>query len=397
MSVIEPGKGVIIRGSKNLNHVRASSGTQEFNRKISFNTNGLAGKRYGTAFEIKDDGSLEVVDALSVDKKDCEFRHRGTDIYYVNEPKDGHNKDDMVQKTKYVPQFIALKPTARLISQVHFNYWSDKMLNIQPNALAQILSWSNVHAESKVLVFEDCQGLIAGALLERLGTNGRLIQLYRGQAPFRHTMEEFNFSDERLEASLCSLRVEKIDMLQSWFDSGKTDGQILETILGKDIFNADKKDATYGGGNKERNQTVPEGLPSKKKRKMDKYNKKGAESKRFSAQNRALWLNESRNALVHLRRKDIDSLVIVCKYHPTKVLMTLLKLLPPSCPFVIYCPFKQPIMECYVSLKELNVAVDVQVTETWLRDIQVLTNRTHPMNVMSGTGGYLLHAIKVEP
>lgn len=35
------------------------------------------------------------------------------------------------------------------------------------------------------------------------------------------------------------------------------------------------------------------------------------------------------------------------------------------------------------------------VTEPWLRRYQVLPGRTHPMMAMSGSGGYILHAIKV--
>ena len=40
---------------------------------------------------------------------------------------------------------------------------------LRSDALAQILSLSNVHARSNLLVMETTQGLLAGAMLERMG------------------------------------------------------------------------------------------------------------------------------------------------------------------------------------------------------------------------------------
>ena len=40
---------------------------------------------------------------------------------------------------------------------------------LRSDALAQILSLSNVHARSSLLVMETTQGLLTGAMLERLG------------------------------------------------------------------------------------------------------------------------------------------------------------------------------------------------------------------------------------
>lgn len=37
----------------------------------------------------------------------------------------------------------------------------------------------------------------------------------------------------------------------------------------------------------------------------------------------------------------------------------------------------------------------VQLQESWMREIQVLPARTHPMMAMSGSGGYMLSGIRV--
>ena len=98
-----------------------------------------------------------------------------------------------------------------------------------------------------------------------------------------------------------------------------------------------------------------------------------------------------------MRAKRFDSLIIASKYHPKKVLLSLFEYLSDSRPFVVYCQYEEPLMECYVTLKDMRCAVNVELTETWCRNMQVLTDRSHPEIVMSATGGYLLRGIKVKP
>ncbi len=40
---------------------------------------------------------------------------------------------------------------------------------LQMKSLAQMLTLANIHAGSKVLVFETCAGLVLGAVMERMG------------------------------------------------------------------------------------------------------------------------------------------------------------------------------------------------------------------------------------
>ena len=63
---------------------------------------------------------------------------------------------------------------------------------------------------------------------------------------------------------------------------------------------------------------------------------------------------------------------------------------------MVYSMYKEPLMEAYIAIKETGKAVMVQLTESWLRDIQVLPGRSHPEVMMSGGGGYLLSGIYVD-
>ena len=91
-----------------------------------------------------------------------------------------------------------------------------------------------------------------------------------------------------------------------------------------------------------------------------------------------------------------DSLIIATSFHPLTVLTELLPFLASSCPFVVYCEHLEPLSECFSYLKKSGAAVKLQLSESWLRDYQVLPNCTHPTMTMSASGGYLLTGIKVS-
>merc|ERR1711973_1058483 len=80
-----------------------------------------------------------------------------------------------------------------------------------------------------------------------------------------------------------------------------------------------------------------------------------------------------------------DGLIIVCKQHPTAILMYLSKFVCHSGQFTVYSPYK-----------ESGKAINVNLSENWLRNYQVLPDRTHPHVNMSGGGGYILTGILVE-
>ena len=54
----------------------------------------------------------------------------------------------------------------------------------------------------------------------------------------------------------------------------------------------------------------------------------------------------------------------------------------------------QPLLDLYQELKACG-CTNLQLSETWLREYQVLPERTHPEVNMSGGGGYLLRGTKV--
>jgi len=105
---------------------------------------------------------------------------------------------------------------------------------------------------------------------------------------------------------------------------------------------------------------------------------------------------ESIKSFELMKKAKMDGLVIACKQHPTNILLALVKYLAFSRPFVVYSPYKEPLMEAYQAIKESGKSVMVTLNESWLRNYQILPERSHPEVLMSGGGGYILSGIYVD-
>lgn len=64
-------------------------------------------------------------------------------------------------------------------------------------------------------------------------------------------------------------------------------------------------------------------------------------------------------------------LIVAIKMQPTQLVLRLLKLVKRSRPFVVFHPHKEPLMELFVQLKERGGVVNLKLSETWFRSIQV--------------------------
>ena len=90
------------------------------------------------------------------------------------------------------------------------------------------------------------------------------------------------------------------------------------------------------------------------------------------------------------------SLVIATREPPLPILLTMLELLRPSCPFVLYHPSSQPLADCMHACQQARIAVRMQLIEPWTRSYQVEQNRTHPTMSTYCPTGYVLAGVRVE-
>jgi tRNA (adenine58-N1)-methyltransferase non-catalytic subunit len=94
-----------------------------------------------------------------------------------------------------------------------------------------------------------------------------------------------------------------------------------------------------------------------------------------------------------------DSLILMTKYDPTQTLLQLFPYLAPSSPYVIYCEYIEPLTECFkqIQTNPALLSINLRLSDTWMREYQILHNRTHPAMSMSQSGGFILTGIKLHP
>ncbi|XP_003440847.1 tRNA (adenine(58)-N(1))-methyltransferase non-catalytic subunit TRM6 [Oreochromis niloticus] len=303
------------------------------------------------------------------------------------------------KKKKYENTVMILKPSCRILAMMYHGREPGKICHLRYDTLAQMLTLANIHAGSKVLVFETCAGLVLGSIMERMGGYGSVIQMYPGGGPVRAGVESFgfpaHFHDTLHEFPICHVNA----LLAGTLDTSAKDPT---------AENADEKQLNLAA---EKEQKQPEaeeqGTPEEESMETNTGDDAGQDVektekdklKEAKAQVKKLRLEEKQRRLAAtaalLKGRNADGLVIASRFHPCPVLLGLLKFLSPSRPFVVYSQYIEPLVECFKKLRECGGTVNLRLTDTWMRHYQVLPDRTHPLLLMSGGGGYLLSGTTV--
>ncbi|KAF0289330.1 tRNA (adenine(58)-N(1))-methyltransferase non-catalytic subunit trm6 [Amphibalanus amphitrite] len=211
----------------------------------------------------------------------------------------------------------------------------DNSTNLRVDSLSQLLTACSVRPGGRYLVLESgCLAVTVAAVLERLGGHGHLVHLFQGGTPQRHAVDAINFTSDQLACLSC------LDL-----------------------------------------RTLMTHHPADPTASAPAYTRTRCE--------------DSELALNMLSSKEMDGLLLCCRQHPVNLLRYLLRFLAVSRPFAVFCPYKEPLLECYFAMKAEG-CIMLKVTETWLRNYQVLPERTHPEINMSGGGGYILSGFKVD-
>lgn len=284
------------------------------------------------------------------------------------------------KQQKYQPRARIVRCNASTICDVLNAKNAMKILSLRSDTLGSILTFGNVFSGMRTMVFDQASGMVVGSVAERMGGAGRIISIYTTQDPgHKDMMAKFNFSHA----------VENT----------------IKNVSGYEIFNtistADKVSSI--DADKEQSDMIAQGWPVPLQEHTQEHMKTMANDeerikfleKRASRFLRKLTRPSVTETNQWLTEKN-DSLIIACKLNPLTVLLQLLPYLKEGCPFVVYAEHIQSLVVTFKHLQDNDLAVKLQLSETWLREIQVLENRTHPTMNMSSTGGFLLTGIKIS-
>uniref|UniRef100_F7AA51 tRNA (adenine(58)-N(1))-methyltransferase non-catalytic subunit TRM6 n=1 Tax=Monodelphis domestica TaxID=13616 RepID=F7AA51_MONDO len=309
------------------------------------------------------------------------------------------------KKKKYEAIITVVKPSTRILSIMYYAREPGKINYMRYDTLAQMLTLGNIHAGNKMVVMETCAGLVLGAVMERMGGFGSIIQMYPGGGPVRAATTCFGFPKSFFN-SLYEFPLGKVNsLLNGTFSSKALPSESISVsieenngILLDDLQTSPKEkeeNITEVIENNHPQQETMEIISQEPE--FKEHKERGSKKDYIQEFQRKQEQQKKRQieAAALLSERNADGLIIASRYHPTPLALSLLEFVAPSRPFVIYCHYKEPLVECYTKLREKGGVINLRLSETWLRNYQVLPDRSHPKLIMSGGGGYLLSGITV--
>ncbi len=284
---------------------------------------------------------------------------------------------------KYSKRYRVLRANAETLGRTLWSRLymkSAKTGNFRPeDVVPQMLAYGNVQCGSRVLILETMYGLLTGAVLERMGDQGKI---YAGR--FGSTISPsnmipyFNFSEKQRQM----IRSVGIDELADPKEDGDTLYENIKTKVGlicKQIDLLEHEKPSSDSRAKEIQKEIA--IYKKSKVCLERRIVERAEETRKRIDD-----------IAFLRQHGADCLLIASKYDPASVLKAAFQFLAPGRPFVVWSESVELLQEARHAVG--GETVKVKITETFLREHQVLYNRTHPLMNMSTHGGAFLQGFK---
>lgn len=233
---------------------------------------------------------------------------------------------------------VFMKPSISILSDYYFKRDPQKILGLRPDTVSQILSYANIHANGKYLIFENCLGLITAAVLHRLGGHGVALHCHIGSNPQRQALVCMNFTDQVLKAMM---NLDLIFLLKPQNSAEKSE-----------MVEITEKDNIAEEMSSDEPQTKKQKLDSNNGNDNDKngnqfsneVNDEAEDETSYVASRKLRYVNnkeDNEKSLEFFNQTEFDGLIISGKEHPLTLFQRLVPRLAPSSPFVIYCQYPE--------------------------------------------------------
>lgn len=378
--------------SENMKIIPVIKNTIVHYGKLHFDPSPLIGSEFGSVFAIKDKHMVKVD---NFEQFDQELSTTVTSNMMTSfEDKSEFSKEKIIKKRKRKSHFYVvtvMKPNLLLINELL--YARDKIGGLRCDSLSQILTLSNIQDGTKCLLLDHNLGLLTGAVMSRILPSGICIQLFADiEACYttRKNLEMLNIKEDKSTNKIFAITIKDAYKVYTNKDSFEVDNEAMRI---RDEERLARLNSSTENDSTKHQETIEnmdiESVGSIKEELIQSLNKK--------VNNRELRNSERIKAASYLKSKSIDSIIMIVQNdHPLPILKIIYTFLALSRQFVIYSDTVEPLLECYEYLKTNQLAVSLNVSETWLRRYQVLPDRTRPEMNMSGYGGYILSGIKAS-
>ncbi|KAJ8933787.1 hypothetical protein NQ314_013823 [Rhamnusium bicolor] len=289
------------------------------------------------------------------------------------------------KEKKYFEYIQIRRPSIRLLSQMFYRQDPTKTMGIRIDDLSQILTYANIHPEGNHLLYDSgTSGLMPAAIMNAIGSNttGSLIHMHPGNECQKNAFVAMQFPQEQSDRCV---NVNLYSVLRCFYQSKET-FSFKNDSLEKPSDIATKTSETEGSESENRvmeTSAVSEDTaePSAKKPRIEENSQKRQ------------WQLDNEKACRILKNK-VDCLIITAKEHPVNIVKELLQFLSGGRSFVVFSLLKEPLQDLYFYLKSRVDIIYIRLSTNFMRNYQVLPDRTHP-EVNMNTGGYILTGFKL--
>lgn len=293
--------------------------------------------------------------------------------------KTNYSQEKYIRKKekKYFEYLQIRRPTIRLLATMFFRQDPAKTLGIRTDDLGQILLYSNVQNVGNHLLFDSgTSGLLSAAILNQIGsgTSANLIHVHPGNECQKMAVLAMGFPQEQLQRCI---NVNLYSVLRCFYQNRP-----------EEVPNNPQNDLKEPQDDK---KTEESELEDKSEEPLAKRSKLEVNVIKKTT---PTWQLDNEKACL-LLKEGVDSLIIAMKDHPVTIVTELVSFLSAGRNLVVFCSVREPLMDVYVTLKERLDFVNIKIFNSFMRDYQVMTNRTHP-EVNMTIGGYILTAVKLS-
>ena len=255
------------------------------------------------------------------------------------------------KKQKHCSEVTILPVSLARVLETFWEKDPRKSRGMRPDTVAMLLTAANIQAGTNSLIVESCGGQIIGSVMYRQQGLGYTIHAFENNQKRTEGVKRFNFPDN-IHDSLLHVPLDKL---------------LLKAVAVNPSANAAKPD--------------------------DVDAKSASSSSSSDAAVGDLKADE-------ILANQVDVIILATRYEPLALLQTLWPYLKPAGRFVIYDEVIESLSHCHAKLSQgaigKEVALNLVLSETFFRNLQVLPNRTHPFVNMSASGGYLLSGMKTR-
>lgn len=318
---------------------------------------------------------------------------------------------------KYLEYITIERPSLRTICELFYNRELPKSINLRIDVISQIITGINLQPDGTYLLFENgFRGLVTAACLNYLDS-GKLINITPGPHFQKQAVLAMNFDEEKmshlLTVQLSTLlehlhKRNEVDILGNDKNNTFCSENVMNTTLptsSSQLQNNSGQASTLKiefADTEVKEAASSTDIPSKENTTKDELLNLNCKRKhscdaisQHDISKKPRWAVIAENAIDILTSQKVDGLIIACKEYPNNILLKFLQYVGLSRPFIVYSPYQEPLVQLYCELKKMKV-IYLRITDCWLREYQVLPDRTHPSIIMSPGSGYLLSGIVVS-